>query len=477
MPRVDVRPVRRALDRRTPVLVAASLAAGLAVALGVAPGLATAAPTVNRSAPAVTDPTDVTNPGGDPTDETTPPTATEPAPTTAPPTLPPDPTPSTATPDPTSTAPQSTTPGAPGPTVATTAPTTVPAPQPSLPTRPAPPPGPHPGQQGGDRVGVQVTTGDVTLDDGYWGTQSTVTTLRVTVTNTGAVPERLRLAYTLPAGLTDAGTPGCAAAGGGGWHCGEWTTEPGARFTSLIRVRVHGTAWRQMPLSGSVRVTATGPDAGDTAQDNEGFAVLFPPGPPVPGILLDADGVAFDISGGPAELAAQLGNTGKVDAAGRVEVVLPAGVSVLNPPAGCVSLSPTRTRCDLDTVPAGQTETLRLTVAATPDAQREAPLAGALVGRLAPERGRARQVQMSFRITAAAALATPPVGNPQPTGSQGVIAADGRAARGGEMSSAQRIAVVLIAVSGLLVVLALALATASLRRRMSGPAADPPATD
>ena len=115
-----------------------------------------------------------------------------------------------------------------------------------------------------------------------------------------------------------------------------------------------------MPLSGAVRVTATGPDAGDTAQDNEGFAVLFPPGPPVPGILLDAEEVVFDISGGPTALAAHLGNTGRVDAAGRVEVLLPAGVSVLSPPAGCTSMSPTRTRCDLDVVPAGRTETLRL---------------------------------------------------------------------------------------------------------------------
>ena len=280
MPRVDARTVRRSLARRTPALVGAVLAAGLAVVLGVTPGLA-AAPAVTR---AVTDPTDVRTPGGDPTDETTPPvepTATGPAPTGAPPTLPPDPEPTTPAPEPTGTTPETT---APAPT-ATSAPTATPTPKPPLPSRSARPPGPNPDQPGGDRVGVQVTTGDITLDDRYWRDPSTVATLRVTVTNTGLVPERLRLEYRLPAGLTDAGTPGCAAAGDG-WQCGEWTTAPGDRFTGLIRVRVGGTAWRQMPLSGAVRVTATGPDAGDTAQDNEGFAVLFPPGPPVPGILL-----------------------------------------------------------------------------------------------------------------------------------------------------------------------------------------------
>lgn len=461
MPGVDARTVRRSLSRRTPALAVAILAAGLVVALGVTPGLA-APPTVTL---AVTDPTDAGTPGGDPTDSTTPPvepTATGAGPTSAPPTLPPGPEPTTAAPEPTGTPPSTT---APVPTA-----TGVPTARPPLPGRPT-----RPGQPGGDRVGVRVDTGDVTLDDGYWAADGTVTALRVTVTNTGSVPARLRLAYTLPAGLTDAGTPGCGASGDGGWHCGEWATAPGDRFDSMIRVRVSGTAWRQMPLSGAVKVTATGPDGG-TAQDYQGFAVLFPPGPPVPGILLDADEVAFDISGGPAVLTAHLGNTGRVPAAGRVEVTLPEGVSVLDPPAGCAPLAPTRTRCDLGVLPAGRTQTLRFTVAATPDAQREAPLAGALTGWLDPESGPARQVQMSFRITAAAALATPPVGTPAPTGSQGLIAAQGGTVALSGMSSAQRTALALITVSVLLVVLALVLATGALRRRSAEVAGDPPPT-
>ncbi|WP_329018763.1 DUF11 domain-containing protein [Micromonospora rifamycinica] len=460
MPGRDTRAVRRFPARRTPALVlGAVLTAGLAVALGMSPGLATAATGAQRAA------TGLSTSGGGPPEGTAPPgepTATAPAPTAVPPTLPPGPEPTGTAPEPTGTAPGTT---APAPTA------TTPRPKPP-PSRSAPPRGPNPHQPGAGRVGVRVTTGDVTLDARYWDAPSTVTTLRVTVTNTGAVPERLRLAYTLPVGLTDAGTPGCAATGDDSWHCGEWSTAPGDRFDSLIRVRVSGTAWRQLPLGGTVRVTATGPGDGDTAQDDEGFAVLLPPGPPVPGILLDADEVVFDIGGGPTALAAHLGNTGSVAADGQIEVALPAGVSVLSAPAGCTPGSPTRTRCDLGVLAAGRTATLRFTVAATPDAQRAAPLAGALTGRLEPASGPARQLRMSFRITAAAALATPVVGTPAPTGSQGLIAAQGVAADLGGTSPGQRTALALIVVSVLLVALALVLATGSLRRRMAERAAD-----
>ncbi|MCI4064093.1 hypothetical protein MRQ36_16395 [Micromonospora sp. R77] len=345
------------------------------------------------------------------------------------------------------------------------------------PPAPAPPtvPPAAPGQPVG-HLGVQVTTEDVALTPAYWNADSTVTTLRVTVTNTGTAPELVRLGYTLPAGLTDAGTPGCAAAGGGAYRCGEWATAPGARFSSTVQVRVSGTAWRAMPLSGSVEVTATAPGVSGSTADNEGFAVLFPPGPPVPGISLRADEVAFDIGGGPSTLAVRLTNTGAVDAAGRVEVVLPNGVTVPGLPAGCVGVTATRTRCDVGQVPAGRTADLRLPVSATPEAQRMAPLSGAVVGRLDPRSGRARQMQMSFKITAAAAGATP-VATPVPTGSQGVLVAAGQGGDDSDgLTSVQRTAITLIAVSGLLVVLALALATTSLRRRMSGSTPDPTPT-
>ncbi|TWJ24200.1 hypothetical protein [Micromonospora endolithica] len=461
-----------------------SLAIGLAVA--AVPGLAAAAPTLDRVVATTADPVE---PGGEPGTEptgdpggappTTPPIEPEPLPTSPPPTEP-----ETSPPPPPTTDPAPTTTAAP-PAPVTTAPTTAapttaaPAPPPPAPPvspgPPVPPAAPVPGAPPASPLGVQVTTGDLTLTPAYWNAPSTVADLRVTIANTGRIAQEIRLGYTLPAGVTDAGTPGCAATGGGGYRCGAWTSEPGARFSTTVRVRIDGQAWRQMPLSGSVQVTANAPGGGDTVSDNEGFALLFPPGPPIPGIRLKAGEVAFDISGTTGGLDVELGNTGTVDAAGGIEVILPSGVTVAAPPAGCVVVDPTRTRCDLGTVAAGRTAVVRLPVAATPEAQRDAPLAGAVVGKLDPRSGPTRQVQMTFRITAVAALATPAAYEPAPTGSQGVLAAGARSGAGGGMSSVQRTAVVLIVVSTLLVVLALALATTSLRRRMTGGTTSGPA--
>jgi hypothetical protein len=471
MARQDVPPGRRTPGRTTPLL-ASSLALGLLAALAVAPAwasasvpdaspIASATDPMNEPDPGTTpaEPTPTDEPAGDPTPTESAPETTAPPPETTPPA------PETTAPDvplPTTTAP------APGGT--TRAPTAKP---PAPPVPPVRPPAPGPDAPLPSPLGVQITTEDVTLSGAYWNADSTAATLRVTVTNTGTTAQRIRLSYTLPAGLTDAGTKGCAVTGGGAYRCGAWTAPEGARFSSLIRLRVAGTAWRQMPLSGSVHVAATAPGASGEATDDQGFAVLFPPGPPVPGISLATDEVAFDISGAASTLTVRLGNTGKVDAAGRVEVVLPAGVSVPVPPAGCVTVDATRTRCDAGTVAAGKAVDLRLPVEATPEAQRAAPLSGAAVAQLDPRSGPTRKMQMSFRITAAAALATPVVSPPAPTGSQGVLAAGGGGDDDDRVSSVQRTAVILIAVSALLVVLALALATTSLRRRFTDPVPEP----
>ncbi|MGW5556151.1 hypothetical protein ACWER9_02870 [Micromonospora sp. NPDC003944] len=483
MARVKASPGNRAEGRRATPLLATALAVGLLAALAAGPGWASAAtpdvdPVVTSADPVnepgeegppttpAQEPTPTEVPGGEPTpsepapETTAPPPATTPAaPETTAPEVPPAPT--TIAPPPAGT----TRPPTPGPP---TAPPVVPNP-PAPPIRPRAPVSAPPEQS---PLAVQVTTGDVTVTEAYWNTASTAATLEVTVHNTGTTAERIRLSYTLPAGLTDAGTKGCAAAGGRTYRCGAWTAEAGARFSTVLRLRVAGTAWKQMPLSGSVQVVADAPGVPGEATDDQGFAVLFPPGPPVPGIALAADEVAFDISGGPSVLTLRLGNTGTVDAAGRVEVVLPAGVTVSAPPLGCVAVDPTRTRCDAGLVLAGTTAEVQLPVEATPQAQREAPLSGALIGQLDPRSGPTRRVQMSFRITAAAALATPVVSPPAPTGSQGVLPA-GAASGDGGLTSVQRTAVILIVVSTLLVVLALTLATTSLRRRFGGPPPEP----
>ncbi|WP_433266541.1 hypothetical protein ACQPWR_03465 [Micromonospora vinacea] len=486
MARVKASPGNRAEGRRSTPLLATALALGLLTALAVGPAWASAA--TPDADPVVTSADPVNEPGGEeppttPAEEPTPteepggePGPTEPAPeTSAPPPETTPPAPVTTAPEvppgPTTTAPApggTTRPPSPAPPVPPTAPPVLPTP----PTPPVRPPAPGSPAAPQSPLGVQVTTGDVTLTEAYWNTASTGATLQVTVHNTGTTAEQIRLSYTLPAGLTDAGTKGCAAAGGGAYRCGAWTAGAGVRFSTVLRLRVAGTAWKQMPLSGSVQVVANASGVPGQATDDQGFAVLFPPGPPVPGIELDADEVAFDISGGPGTLTLRLGNTGTVDAAGRVEVVLPAGVTVPTPPLGCVAVDPTRTRCDAGVVSAGTTAEVQLPVEATPQAQREAPLSGAVIGQLDPRSGPTRRVQMSFRITAAAALATPVVSPPAPTGSQGVLPA-GATTRDGGLTSAQRTAVILIVVSALLVVLALTLAMTSLRRRFGGPPPEP----
>jgi hypothetical protein len=490
MARVKASPGNRAEGRRSAPLLATALTLGLLAALAVGPAWASAA---EPEADPVTTSADPVNEPGEGEPPTTP--AEEPTPTEGPggEPAPTEPAPETAAPPPETTppAPVTTAPDvpsaptiiAPGPGSSIRPPTPGP-PAPPGPTTPAAPPTPpappvHPPAPGSaappqSPLGVQVTTGDVTLTEAYWNTTSTAATLRVTVHNTGTTAERIRLSYTLPAGLTDAGTKGCATVGGGSYRCGAWTAGAGARFSTLLRLRVAGTAWKQMPLSGSVHVIADAPGTLGEATDDQGFAVLFPPGPPVPGIALAADEVTFDISGDPSTLTIRLGNTGRVDAAGGVEVVLPAGVTVPAPPPGCVAVDPTRTRCDPGLVLAGTTTEVRLPVEATPQAQREAPLSGAVIGQLDPRSGPTRRVQMSFRITAAAALATPVVSPPAPTGSQGVL--PGGAANGdGGLTSVQRTAIILIAVSTLLVVLALTLATTSLRRRIAVPGPEPTA--
>jgi hypothetical protein len=406
------------------------------------------------------------------------PPATEPPPVGPPPTTPP------ATEPPATGAPVEPAPGTPSPV--DPPPTTGPAPTQSAqpPSDTAPKPPQQPGQP---RLGVAVSTSDIALTSAYWGARTTATELRITVTNTGEVSQFVRLRYTLPPGVTDAGTRGCSAAGGRTYRCGAWTAAVGAQFSTRIQVRVDADAWRRMPLAGSVQVSATDPARPDvaTVTDDEGFAVLFPAGPPAPGVTLAADEVNFDVTGQPTTLAVRLGNTGSTDAAGAIEVILPAGVTVPAPPIGCRSIGATpggpapasadpasadqsgtaRVGCDLGTVRAGSTATVRLPVAATPDAQRMAPLSGAAIGTLNPARGPTGRMQMSFRITAVAA-ASSAAASANPTGSQGVLPMV-RSVSGPDagLSGVKQTAIGLIVVSGLLVVLALTLAAVTLHRR------------
>ncbi|MEH1015493.1 hypothetical protein V6U90_20560 [Micromonospora sp. CPCC 206060] len=472
-----VRVVVRAADRRASrtsrtalLLVASALVAAL-TATAAAPAAALGVPAATRhvAATALLTPDPVTDPAGDPPVDPGGNPADQPPPVDPPPGPEPTVPPPTETPTDPATTPPATPTDSPTPEVPATGEPTPPLPAPSS---AAPLPGQSATAPRPDRshLGVYVTTSDVTLAPSYWNSGDSRADLRVTVTNTGRTTESVRLAYTLPAGVTDAGTDGCSSQDGHRYRCGAWAAVAGARFSMRIRVRVDGDAWRRMPLNGSVQVTATAPGQSGQVSDSQGFAVLFPPGPPVPGMTLDADEVSFDITGASSVLDVELGNTGAVDATGAVEVVLPPGVTVDGSPAGCAPAGTDRTRCAVGTVTAGRHAHLRLPVSATPRAQRSAPLAGAVIGLLTPRAGAQKRMQMSFRIVAAAA-APALVASPAPTGSHGVL--PGAVATAGDdgLSGAQQTAIALIVVSVLLVVLALVLATTSLRRRSLG---DPP---
>jgi hypothetical protein len=390
--------------------------------------------------------------------------STEPVSTPAPTGTPTAPAEPTATGTPTPTEPPATEPAATVP--ATTAPSAQPDPTWLPPTRPRPE---------GPQLGVYVTTDDLALTPTYWNAVAgTTVDLRVTVTNTGQVEEAIGLSYQLPAGLTDAGTVGCLRTGSV-HRCTAWAVAAGTSFSTRLRIRVSGDAWQRMPVSGLVRATATAPGHPQLTPvtDEQGFAVLFPAGPPTAGVSLSASEVAFDISGAPAGLELRLGNTGQVDSTGTVEIVLPAGVTVPAPPGGCRAGTVGRTRCELGTVRAGSAGVVRLTLAADAETQRRAPLAGAVNAVLTPVTGKAKRVQMSFRIVAAAAsVPAQSSDGVAPTSSQGVLAGARPGAIDGP-NSTRLTAVGLIVLSVLLVVLALGLATVSLRRRSE--VTDPPA--
>ena len=423
---------------------AAATAPAAAAPLG---GPVLGAPALGAAAPARLDPPEDPDEPGEPGEPSESPT--------------PDPTdlPASPTPEPSQSEPEpSPTPSEPPPTEPP--PSTTPSVRPST-IRPPGQPGPAvPGQP---RLGAYVTTSDIRLGPAYWNARSTTTELRVDVANTGQAAARFALLYTLPDGVSDAGTDGCAPAGGQSYRCSAWTAPAGAGWSMRIKVRVAGDAWKRMPLMGSVQVTASAPGLGEV-HDNQGFAVLFPPGPPTAGISLVASEVNFASADQTATLDVTLRNTGAVTATGQIEVILPGGVSLERPVEDCAPAAG-RTRCQLGRIGPGRIRQITLPLIATIEAQRAAPLSGAVFGTLTAHWS-PRRVQMSFLITAveSAGTAAPAPLDANPDGPVGAFAPVSATERG--MSGVEKTAVALVVVSILLVVLALALAMTSLRRRI-----------
>ncbi len=347
----------------------------------------------------------------------------------------------------------------------------------------APPPRPNPKPTAAPpvspprrpRLGVRVTTGDVVLPGSYWNSRGAVADLAITVANTGEVTERVHLTYVLPAGLRDAGTAGCWLVTAGTSRCTARTVEAGATWTLRARVRVTADAWRLMPLNGMATARAqvpTRPLLG-SARDREGFAVLFPPGPPSAGVALAAGEVRFDpAADGNATLEVKLGNTGRIDATGSVEIILPDGIDVVAVPPGCRLADSGRTRCAFGLLPAGRSAGVRLTARATPQVLARAPLSGAVLGTLKPTTGKTRQARMSFRILLASgpgaaptldqpALAASPAAGARPSTAAPELTSAKTPAAQGELNTVAIIGLIVAVVA-----LALALAIVSLRSRL-----------
>src|SRR6266545_676869 len=153
-----------------------------------------------------------------------------------------------------------------------TEPQVDPTPEPTptdLPTTPPPPPPPPP-----PAPGVKINAADVTLGPSYWQGSVTKGAMTVQVTNTGDSAELVTLTYTLPPGVHDTG-PACPCTA---------TLKAGDVWTVNVVLAVDPDAWRRAPLAGTAVAAATVVGRADLgARDQDGYSIMLPPGPPVPG--------------------------------------------------------------------------------------------------------------------------------------------------------------------------------------------------
>jgi hypothetical protein len=274
-------------------------------------------------------------------------------------------------------------------------------------TAPATPAAPAPASTPTSRATLRISlaVGNAVLGSGYW-TGAAAGAFTIRVGNTGTVDARLAVGYGLPAGVTETGGSGCT---GGG--CAAGTLGPGDWVDLRVTIAVAGDAWRAAPLGGQVWVTATGGGLAPVT-DQAGWSLVFPPGPPAPGIALQLDNVTLSADGtAPASLGIRLTNTGGRPAAGRIDVLLPDGITAQTPPPGCQSqpqASPPTVTCDLGTVPPGTVSALAIPLLAGAAARARAPLAGLVRANLTQVGQPSVSTQCSYQILAPAVA--PPAG-------------------------------------------------------------------
>jgi hypothetical protein len=251
---------------------------------------------------------------------------------------------------------------------------------------------------------VAIATDSALLGPDYWqGDAASAFTIRLA--NTGNVAAHVSVGYQLPAGVTEAaGGTGCAAG-----SCVVSGLSPGATATLRVAVTVGGDAWRYAPMGGLVWFVASAvgvaPVSGRTA-----WCLVFPPGPPAPGIGLRVGDVALgDDPAVPAGLDIRVTNTGARPAVGHVDVMVPDGVAAGTLPPACHRTDPSTVDCVVGTVPSGQVAALAVPLVADPAARARSPLAGLVKASLTPSAQPAVATQSSYRILApiASAAAVP----------------------------------------------------------------------
>jgi hypothetical protein len=246
-------------------------------------------------------------------------------------------------------------------------------------------------------LAVKVIADNAVLGPAYW-TGNRAGSFVITVQNTGNVPARATLRYTMPAGVTDAGTGAC-----GHGSCQLDPLAPGTSRSLRVAVTVSADAWRHAPLTGRVDFSASSPGTAD-ASGTVTWSVVFPPGPPAAGITLQVADVALDNDVTvPGQLVIRLTNTGARPAAGLVDLVVPAGVTVAPLPADCQTqrqVDPTTTECGLGTIPAGTQRAITISLVVSDRARADAPLAGLVRAALTPSGQGTRTTQASYQILA-----------------------------------------------------------------------------
>jgi hypothetical protein len=195
--------------------------------------------------------------------------------------------------------------------------------------------------------------------------------------------------------------------------------QPGETKTLRVSLRVAPDAWKIAPVGGSLLFTASAPGA-TPYSGSVGWGVVFPAGPPTPGLKLQV----FDVQLSPqatawARLKTQLTNTGKVPAGGTITVIAPSGVTFGTLPAGCRKVRATAAECEVTPVDTGKSWSVLVPLSVPARLRADAPLVGLVRAVLRPSGQADLQTQASYQIFAPSGQAGVMVGASAPAGSAG----------------------------------------------------------